>query len=435
MNKVTKYFRSTVKDLNEDGFRAKVVISDESKDRYDERVLVSSFKKTIPMFMKHPVLLSSHTYRGLLNQIGMFKSIEIDKKNKEVVGEIEYFVGEGNLEADWAWTLAKKGIAAFSIGFIPTKSIPYNEDEMKENGGIVRDFSEIELLETSQVLIPANPNALQKSFEGVDPLIKELTEEAVEKFKDETEGIYVDEEEKAEKEAAESETDSGAGENPAAEGDPLTKEEEDIETRKWDETDNEIRHRVRDPEDFDKFRYITLQKKKPRIRAIYGHVKETEDDWKIQALRFPKEDGWTMDSAKAWVKEHPEVVKALEYLEEADFSGWQAVLLLDVNFSEIAPVKDLVDVLKSLIGRAESILKKEEGEKEVEKEEKEEEEDPMGSVLGEEKMKELREMLGLPVESEGDIGNSQTIKQEFNKMNEELRSLFSVLPSSNERGE
>jgi hypothetical protein len=177
MDKVIKYFKGKVKSVDSVKKTATVVISDETKDRYDERVLVSSFKSMKKSFMKHPVLLSSHMYHGLQNQIGKFLKLSIDEDAKEVVGEIEYFVGLGNPEADWAWVLAEKGIAAFSIGFIPKIWKSYSEEERNKNGGVWRDYEEIELLETSQVLIPANPSALQKGFgdnEADNLFLKEL---------------------------------------------------------------------------------------------------------------------------------------------------------------------------------------------------------------------------------------------------------------------
>ena len=184
--KVTKYFKGKVRSIDPDKKTADVVISDETKDRYDERVLVSSFKKTKKEFMKHAVLLSSHAYRGLQNQIGKFTKLSIDEKEKEVVGTVEYFHGLGNPEADWAWVLAEKGIAAFSIGFISKADKKYDDDEQKKNGGIWRDFEEIELLEVSQVLVPANPSALQKSFgDDKDALfLRDLSEQIVKAFED-----------------------------------------------------------------------------------------------------------------------------------------------------------------------------------------------------------------------------------------------------------
>jgi hypothetical protein len=144
-----------------------VVISNENLDRYKERVLVTSFKKTIKDFMEHPVMLSSHSYRGLMSQIGEYTKIKIDEEAKEVIAYPKWYVNEGNPEADWGWKLAEKGIAAFSIGFIPKKFKDYDTDEeRKESKGSRRDYEEIELLESSQVLIPALPSALQRSFDA-----------------------------------------------------------------------------------------------------------------------------------------------------------------------------------------------------------------------------------------------------------------------------
>jgi len=134
MDKKVKYFAGRIKSVDEEKKTAEVVISDETVDRYKEIVRVDSFVKTKKEFMKHPVLLSSHAYRGLMMQIGQFLKLKIDSVSKEVVGNIEYFVGLGNAEADWAWELAKKGIAAFSIGFIPKGWRDYDEDEQKKSG-------------------------------------------------------------------------------------------------------------------------------------------------------------------------------------------------------------------------------------------------------------------------------------------------------------
>jgi HK97 family phage prohead protease len=177
--KKNKYFKATIKSFNEATNTAEVTVSDESIDRYKEIVRVDSFKNTLKDFMKHPVLLSSHNYRGLLNQIGIFKSLKVNKEKKEVIGVIEYFAKAGNPEADYAMFLASKGIAAFSIGFIPKKYRNFVDEEIDASEGAEREYTEIELLEISQVLIPANPAALQKSFgeENEDePIFRELAE-------------------------------------------------------------------------------------------------------------------------------------------------------------------------------------------------------------------------------------------------------------------
>ena len=178
--KTTKYFKALVRSVDTENHTAEVVVSDETVDRYHEIINVNAYKKTIPEFMKHPVLLSSHAYHGLLNQIGVWDDVRIDKKNKQIVATPRYFVGEGNPEADWAWKLVEKGVAAFSVGFIVKSYVEYeDDDERMAHGGARREFTDIELLEISQVLVPANPSALQRSFKDEDdPLLREYLEEA-----------------------------------------------------------------------------------------------------------------------------------------------------------------------------------------------------------------------------------------------------------------
>jgi HK97 family phage prohead protease len=73
----------------------------------------------------------------------------------------------------------------------------------------------------------------------------------------------------------------------------------------WEQTENEIRHRERDPGDFQEgsFRRIPFKRSKPRVFAVIGHLKG-ETTTTVQSLRFPKDDGWTMEKAKAWHKDH-----------------------------------------------------------------------------------------------------------------------------------
>ncbi len=74
----------------------------------------------------------------------------------------------------------------------------------------------------------------------------------------------------------------------------------------WEETENEIRHRLRDPSDFEEksFRRITIKQDRPQVFAIVGKLKNGDSKMVAQALRFPKDQGWTIEKAKAWFKEH-----------------------------------------------------------------------------------------------------------------------------------
>ena len=156
------------------------VISTETIDRHGDIVKASGIN--IDRYMKHPVLLSSHRYDDLRKQIGIVK--ELRREGKKWVAKYQYFAGEGNEEADWGYKLSQKGIAAFSIGFIPK-----NWDmEENEDGEVKRVFKEVELIEISQVLIPANPDAIQKSLESDDEIERKIAEVMSEELEEKQEG-------------------------------------------------------------------------------------------------------------------------------------------------------------------------------------------------------------------------------------------------------
>jgi hypothetical protein len=92
-----------------------------------------------------------------MNQIGEAKAIEVTSEG--LVATFEYYIGKGNPEAEYAWFLAsEKKIAAFSVGFMPMQIAP--EEELQE--GVRRMFTEVELYEISQVLVPSFRGAIQE---------------------------------------------------------------------------------------------------------------------------------------------------------------------------------------------------------------------------------------------------------------------------------
>lgn len=427
MEKIVKYYRGVVRGIDQEKKTGEVVISDESLDRYKERVLVDSFKYTIKDFMKHPVMLSSHAYRGLLNQIGMFEKIKVDKEAREVVAKTKWFAGEGNPEADWGFKLAEKGIAAFSIGFISNSHKDYDsEEEMKENGGSRRDYTDIELLEVSQVLVPANPSALQKSFdEEKDPFLKDYYEEILKL----AEELLKETEEKKKPKEDEDECEESKKE----EEEKKEEDEMDSEDKGWEETDNEIRHRLKDPSLFSSFRYSGLKKDKPRVFAIYGKYKETSK-WAIQALRFPKGDGWTMASAKKWVSEHSDIGKDFEWPDYiSDFSNADEAMEFSVDerasttlFFTMGLVETVISLMKEVCSSVKEMqkdiasLKDKNIDTDKEEEQKSDEQD-LDSVLGEEKLAELKvSLFGTQVSDE------ERVRKMFEDMNKELSEKFSV---------
>jgi HK97 family phage prohead protease len=175
MDTVYKTYRAEVKDVNlatgeVDMF---IPVSTDSVDRDGEIVEPSAFRKTLPKFMKRPVLVSSHDYRDLTSQIGEWTRLKIAASGLE--GKPKYYIGEGNDQADWGFKLASKGMAAFSIGFIPIKWT--DGDGVKSPR---RTYEEVELLEVSQVIVPSNRDAIQSiRSKSVDPVQNKLLDDVL----------------------------------------------------------------------------------------------------------------------------------------------------------------------------------------------------------------------------------------------------------------
>jgi hypothetical protein len=196
-----KIFRGIVKSFNEAAHTATIFISTGDIDRDMEVIEPKAFQKNIGNYLAHPVLLSSHRTETLTRQIGEAKAIRITDQGVE--GDYEWYVGKGNPEADWGWFLVTRGIAAFSVGFMAkawldkwTNPMISAEDSAK---GIVRRYTEIELFENSQVLIPANPNAMQRRLGEAQGEEKELLELATKELKEDEVKPFSEAEEAQEK--------------------------------------------------------------------------------------------------------------------------------------------------------------------------------------------------------------------------------------------
>jgi hypothetical protein len=157
--------------------RVAAILSTEEKDRDGDILRAAGWD--LHSFEKHPVLLSSHNYGSLMNQIGEWENVHAE--GTKLVGVAKYYIDAGNPEADWGFHLAKQGAAAYSVGFIPdmkgAEVLP--EDEQMSPWFVNYDFKEgHELIETSHVTVPSNRGALQeglKSF-GMNPVQRKLGE-------------------------------------------------------------------------------------------------------------------------------------------------------------------------------------------------------------------------------------------------------------------
>ncbi len=118
--------------------------------------------------------------------------------------------------------------------------------------------------------------------------------------------------------------------------------------RGWDETGSSYRYRIRSPDNFEggTFRTIELQNTNG-IKMVVGKPKNGTGSMVAQSLIFPKEKGWTLEDAKKWVKEHPqlteinkslgEIAMALEPITKAKWTTAYINDLPDAAFAVIEP--------------------------------------------------------------------------------------------------
>ena len=153
-----------------------IPMSTASTDRHGESIDPKGWKKSLKEFKKRAILLSSHNYGSLQNQIGELLDLQVVEEG--LLSRPKYYINQGNPEADWAYFLASKGMAAFSVGFIPIKW----EDSDGKDGKPSRTFTEQELIEISQVTVPSNRDAIMglqaKGFD--DPVISDIIAEVLE---------------------------------------------------------------------------------------------------------------------------------------------------------------------------------------------------------------------------------------------------------------
>jgi len=175
MAHITKFIRPELKIVDKAAGIINAVVSTEAMDRDGDIIRQEAWD--LEHFKAHPILLSSHNYRGLTNQIGEWTSMKV--VGDKLVGEAKYYIKQGNQEADWGFLLASKGRAAFSVGFVPDMS---KAKQIDSNGNLSYEFQGQELLEVSQVTVPSNAEALQ-SLKGiglhpeVDSIVTEMLDD------------------------------------------------------------------------------------------------------------------------------------------------------------------------------------------------------------------------------------------------------------------
>lgn len=154
IRKITKLFNTKATSINEADNTVVFRISDGKPDRQGEIVDQKSWDFTD--YMQNPLLITSHDSSDIENGVGTAQELWYDAQDDSTYGRFKIDPTVSN-KAQVAWNLVKAGILrTVSVGFI-SKDIEYTDDGtpvLKNN----------QLLETSLVLIPANPRAIALSF-------------------------------------------------------------------------------------------------------------------------------------------------------------------------------------------------------------------------------------------------------------------------------
>ena len=237
-------------------------------------------------YMANPVVLWGHNRDGYKPAIGKILTNSIERTDEYIDADIVFDIVNDPFAAMVEGKVRDGFLSTGSIGFnvITISSEPVLEGQ---KGATLK---EIELYEFSIVNVPANTGAVRKDYED---------------FFDECEklGAKIDRNSYFEKYAEYFKPEGGG----------------------WDETDNMIRYRVREPKLFveGSFRSVPIKKDKPRVNSLMGKLKDNPDVMTIQSLSFPKEDDWTLSKAKDWLKDHQSLLK--QYTEETEDKIGQAI--------------------------------------------------------------------------------------------------------------
>ena len=161
-----------VKSIDQGNRRITALASTESIDRNGEIILASAYKELWPVYMKNPVVITSHQHRlttGHSSTIANVVDGRIDKSGLLVVIE---FV-EGTVLGDEYWLLySQKKQRALSVGFMPLEG-----KQEERDGKLVWVHTKVELVEISCVPVPSNRESLSRSKQGKQGFVADKQEE------------------------------------------------------------------------------------------------------------------------------------------------------------------------------------------------------------------------------------------------------------------
>lgn len=265
------------------------IFSSANEDRHGDIVMQTFDLKA---FKKNPVILDSHDHHNADSVIGKAKGLKV--VDNKLVGKIEFAVNE-NPKAKIIFDLIKgRFLNAFSIGFIPK--------EFDDGNKILKS----ELLEISVVSVPANADCLvQAKAKGIDTDLLYDKQNTKNKKGDGKTPKDGDDNSKNRKKKDKQKIESIEGNEDLGR---TAFEEIKKEYDNWDETNEEIRYKVKDIAEFEdgSMKKVILKESMPSITVTLGVLHKGDEA--IQMLFFPKGEGWTNDDARKWFSQRQRAV-------------------------------------------------------------------------------------------------------------------------------
>ena len=268
--------RGHVRSVDLESATVTAVVSTETRARDGDVIQATAWD--LANFEKHPVLISGHNYGSLQSQIGEWTDMRIDRKERELVGTAQYYLGSGNREAEAGFQLAKRGRAAYSVGFIPDFSTAVEMKDSTHPFGLTNyEFKRAELLEVSQVTIPADPNALQRiATLEQDPIVGTIIRELIEEQ---------------------------LKESPPLDAEPVVVSADAAQLRAYQEALKEVVDQVVDRlgHRLDSQMEILSDMLVERTTAVVGRIETTENGEKLPEAptKAPTFETWLLESLKA----------------------------------------------------------------------------------------------------------------------------------------
>lgn len=157
--RTVRAFNSQLRSIDEKARTIEFVASTEATDRYGDVIRVAGWK--YDNYLKNPIFLWGH--RSGDPPIGRTIDLRIESNPPALVQKVQFADKETYPFADTIFQLYKKGfMRAVSVGFMPLEEPKCIQDEDGRMTGY--EFLSQDLLELSAVPIPANQEALARSF-------------------------------------------------------------------------------------------------------------------------------------------------------------------------------------------------------------------------------------------------------------------------------